>query len=101
MNMGWSRKKKDQYTCIPSAIQPVHYSAHMPIIDLPKKYEIVKDYVEEEFTRPGLSHDPDFEAEDLNEPHRLIKAEVRASGIQIAAMESTPTRRQDYRVQDS
>ncbi|GFQ90036.1 hypothetical protein TNCT_682391 [Trichonephila clavata] len=49
----------------------------MPILDLPNKYEIVKDYVEEkEFTSPGTFHDPDFEAEDLNEPHRLNQAEL-------------------------
>ncbi|GFQ97227.1 hypothetical protein TNCT_477771 [Trichonephila clavata] len=68
------RKKKDrlQYPGIPSAIQPVLHSADMPILDPPKNYEIVKDYVEEEeFIIPRSSHDPDFAAEDLNEPHRL------------------------------
>ncbi|GFQ74028.1 hypothetical protein TNCT_489011 [Trichonephila clavata] len=70
MNMGWSDKKRNhlQYLCIPSAIQLVPHSADMPINDPPKKYAIVKDYVEE-FIRPGTSHDSDFEAEDLNEPH--------------------------------
>ncbi|GFY64779.1 hypothetical protein TNIN_263291 [Trichonephila inaurata madagascariensis] len=49
--------------------QPVSYSADMPIPDLSKKYEIVRDDVEEEeFIRPWTSQDPDFEAEDLNEP---------------------------------
>ncbi|GFR31185.1 hypothetical protein TNCT_153071 [Trichonephila clavata] len=64
MNIGWSRKKKDrlQYPCIPLAIQMVPHSADMPILDPPKKYEIVKDYVEEEeFIRYRPSHDPDFE----------------------------------------
>ncbi|GFQ80908.1 hypothetical protein TNCT_435131 [Trichonephila clavata] len=70
---------------------------------------------EEEFIRPGTSHDLDFEAEDLNEPHRLNKAEfsnlvrdldflkqkVRAFGIKTTTMEFTLTRHQDYRVQDS
>ncbi|GFQ72988.1 hypothetical protein TNCT_432221 [Trichonephila clavata] len=48
MNMGWFRKKKEhlQYPCISSAIQPIPHSADMPIHDSPKKYEIVKDYVE-------------------------------------------------------
>ncbi|GFQ98797.1 hypothetical protein TNCT_97931 [Trichonephila clavata] len=41
---------------ISSAIQPVPCSAAMPILDPPKKYEIVKDYVEEEeFIRHGTS----------------------------------------------
>ncbi|GFR14339.1 hypothetical protein TNCT_296461 [Trichonephila clavata] len=74
MNMGWSRTKKDrlQYLGIPSAIQPVPHSADLPIHDPPKKYEIVKDYVEEEeFVKPQTSNDPDFGAEDLNEPHKL------------------------------
>ncbi|GFQ86144.1 hypothetical protein TNCT_348971 [Trichonephila clavata] len=49
----------------------------MPIPDHPKKYEIVKDYVEEEeFIGPGASHDPDLDAEDLNEPRRLNQAEL-------------------------
>ena len=49
----------------------------MPMPDPPKKYEIVKDDVEEEeFIRPGTSHDPDFEAEDSNEPHGLNQAEL-------------------------
>ncbi|GFR19513.1 uncharacterized protein TNCT_73241 [Trichonephila clavata] len=79
MNMGWSRKKKGRlkYSCIPSAIQAVPHSADMPILDPSKKWEIVQDYVEdEEFISPGTSHDPDFEAEDLNEPHRLNQAEL-------------------------
>ncbi|GFQ81358.1 hypothetical protein TNCT_129041 [Trichonephila clavata] len=41
-------------------IQSAPHSADTPILDLPKKYEIVKDYVEEEYIRPGTSHDPDF-----------------------------------------
>ncbi|GFY52465.1 hypothetical protein TNIN_229861 [Trichonephila inaurata madagascariensis] len=60
------------FACIPSAIQPVPHSADMPIPAPPKKYEIVKDYVEEEeFIRDGTFHEPDFEAEDLKEPCRL------------------------------
>ncbi|GFR21883.1 hypothetical protein TNCT_343001 [Trichonephila clavata] len=47
-------------------VKPVPHSADMPILDPPKKYEIVKDYAEEKFIRPGTFHDPDFEAEDLN-----------------------------------
>ncbi|GFR27636.1 uncharacterized protein TNCT_219931 [Trichonephila clavata] len=72
MNMGWSRKKKDhlQYPCVPSAIQLVPHSAEISILGPPKKFEIVKDYVEEEeFIRPGTSHEQDFKAKDLNEPH--------------------------------
>ncbi|GFQ66381.1 hypothetical protein TNCT_109121 [Trichonephila clavata] len=65
-----------RYACNPSVFQPVIHSAEMPILDPPKKYEIVKDYVEEKFIRPGTSHDPDFKAEDLNEPHRLNQAEL-------------------------
>ncbi|GFV23013.1 hypothetical protein TNCV_1663811 [Trichonephila clavipes] len=56
----------------------------------------------------------DFEAEDLNEPHRLNRAELsdfirnldllktdsKASGIQTVAMKLIPTRRQGYREQD-
>ncbi|GFQ75771.1 uncharacterized protein TNCT_327621 [Trichonephila clavata] len=79
MNMGCLRKKKDRlkYPCIPSAIQPVPHSADMSIPDPPIKYEIVKDCVEEEeFIIPGVFHDSDFEAEDLNEPHRLNQAEL-------------------------
>ncbi|GFX71681.1 hypothetical protein TNCV_4131271 [Trichonephila clavipes] len=63
----------------------------------------------------GTSHDPDFEAEDLNEPHRLNQAELsdlirdldlpkqkaRASDIQSVAMKCTSTSHQGYRVQDS
>ncbi|GFV16745.1 hypothetical protein TNCV_4419321 [Trichonephila clavipes] len=49
----------------------------MLIHDSPKMYEIVKDYVkEEQFLRPRTSHDPEFEAHDLNEPHRLNQAEL-------------------------
>ncbi|GFR19672.1 hypothetical protein TNCT_207511 [Trichonephila clavata] len=49
----------------------------MTFPDSPKKYEIVKgDVEEEEFIRPGTSHDPDFEPEYLNEPHRLNEAEL-------------------------
>ncbi|GFR18746.1 hypothetical protein TNCT_307261 [Trichonephila clavata] len=72
--MGWSRKKKDrlQHPCIPSAIQLVPYSCDTPILNPPKKYEIVK----EELIRPGTSKDPDFKAEGLNEPNRLNKAEL-------------------------
>ncbi|GFQ67594.1 hypothetical protein TNCT_681181 [Trichonephila clavata] len=78
MNMGWSRKKKDrlQYPCIPSALQPFLHSANMSILDPPKKYEIVKDYVKEKLIRPGTSHNLDLEAEDLNELHRLNQAEL-------------------------
>ncbi|GFY76321.1 hypothetical protein TNIN_89471 [Trichonephila inaurata madagascariensis] len=53
------------------------YSADIPIPDPPKKYEIVKDYVEEnEFIRPVTSHDSDFKAEDFTEPHRLNLARL-------------------------
>ncbi|GFQ67322.1 hypothetical protein TNCT_736581 [Trichonephila clavata] len=48
----------------------------MPILDSPKKYEIVMDYVEEKFIRRGISYDLDFGAEDLNEPHRINQAEL-------------------------
>ncbi|GFS97171.1 hypothetical protein TNCV_1281541 [Trichonephila clavipes] len=58
--------------------------------------------------------DAHFEAEDLNEPHRLNRAELsdfirnldllktdsKASGIQTVAMKLIPTRRQGYREQD-
>ncbi|GFY59581.1 hypothetical protein TNIN_245091 [Trichonephila inaurata madagascariensis] len=71
--MSWSRKK---YQCIPSSIRTVRPSADMPIPDPPKKYEIVKDDVEEEFIRPGISCDPDFEAKYMNEPLRLNQAEL-------------------------
>ncbi|GFR19678.1 hypothetical protein TNCT_272971 [Trichonephila clavata] len=77
--MCWSRQKKDrlQYPCIPSVIQPVTHSADMPILEPPKKYEIVRHYVEEEkFIRPGTSHDLDFEVEDLKELHRINQAEL-------------------------
>ncbi|GFQ78216.1 uncharacterized protein TNCT_489351 [Trichonephila clavata] len=58
-------------------IQSVNHSADMPFSDSPEKYEIVKDYVEEEeFFRHGASHDSDFEVDDLNEPHRLNRAEL-------------------------
>ncbi|GFR15241.1 hypothetical protein TNCT_30601 [Trichonephila clavata] len=70
--MGWSRKKKNflKYPCISSAIEPFPHSADMPILDPPKKYKMLKDDVEEEeIIRPGTIHNPDFEAEDLNEPH--------------------------------
>ncbi|GFV55341.1 hypothetical protein TNCV_2268921 [Trichonephila clavipes] len=72
--MGRSRKKKDrlQYPCIPLVIHPIFELADMPIFDPAKKYEIVKDYAEEEESiRPGTSNDSDFKAEDLDEPHRL------------------------------
>ncbi|GFQ77015.1 hypothetical protein TNCT_379631 [Trichonephila clavata] len=62
---------------IPSAIQPVPHTADMPIPDPPKKYEIEKDYVKEEFIKLGTSHDPDFEAEDLNESRKLNQAKLR------------------------
>ncbi|GFR16535.1 hypothetical protein TNCT_214161 [Trichonephila clavata] len=76
MNMGWSRKMdRLQYACIPSVIKPVPHWAHMPIPDSSRKYEIVRNYFEEEFIRPGVSYDPDFKAEDLNEPHKLNQAE--------------------------
>ncbi|GFR13276.1 hypothetical protein TNCT_298411 [Trichonephila clavata] len=77
--MCWSRKKKDrlQYPCIPSVLQPVTHSDDMPILEPPKKYEIVRHYVEEEkFIRPGTSHDLDFEVEDLKELHRINQAEL-------------------------
>ncbi|GFQ92801.1 hypothetical protein TNCT_497641 [Trichonephila clavata] len=64
--VGVGQDRKKTVCSIPSAIQPVTHSADIPIPDPPKKYEIVKDYVEEEFISPGTSHDPDFEAEDLN-----------------------------------
>ena len=64
-----------QYPYIPSAIWPIPHSVYMPIPDPPEKYEIVKDD-EEKFVEPGTSHDPDFEAEDLNEPLRLNQAEL-------------------------
>ncbi|GFV00600.1 hypothetical protein TNCV_915401 [Trichonephila clavipes] len=51
------------------------HSADKPIPDPPKKYEVVRDYVEEEFIRPEIFHYPDFEAEDLNEPYRLNQTE--------------------------
>ncbi|GFX35647.1 hypothetical protein TNCV_4469881 [Trichonephila clavipes] len=55
----------------------VRHSVDMPIPDPPKKYEIVKDDVEEEeFISSGTSYDPDFEAKDMNEPHRLNQAEL-------------------------
>ncbi|GFY52757.1 hypothetical protein TNIN_371681 [Trichonephila inaurata madagascariensis] len=67
-----SKKKKDrlQYPCH-HPFWRVSYSAYVPISDPPKKYEIVKDDVEEELIR---SYGPDFEVEDLNESHRLNKA---------------------------
>ncbi|GFQ64628.1 hypothetical protein TNCT_345751 [Trichonephila clavata] len=74
LNVGCSRKNTDrlQYRCVPSANQPASHSA-----DSCKKYENVKNYVEEEeFIRPGTSYDPDIEAEDLNGPHRLNQAEL-------------------------
>ncbi|GFR01132.1 hypothetical protein TNCT_387671 [Trichonephila clavata] len=58
-------------------LELVNHSADMAFSYSPKKYEIVKDYVEEEeFFRHGASHDSDFEAEDLNEPHMLNRAEL-------------------------
>ncbi|GFU11487.1 hypothetical protein TNCV_4742281 [Trichonephila clavipes] len=61
-----------QYACIPSDIQPVPHSVDMPIPEPPKKYEIVKNYVEEEeFIRDGTSYDSDFEAENLKKPRSL------------------------------
>ncbi|GFS60468.1 hypothetical protein TNIN_357741 [Trichonephila inaurata madagascariensis] len=118
MNMGLSRKKKDrlQYPCISSTIQLVPHSADMPIPDAPKKYEIVKDYVEKgEFIGSGTSHDPDFEAGYLNELHRLNKAELsdlvryldlpkqkaKLLASKLLQWNSTPTKGQDYRVQNS
>ncbi|GFQ76798.1 hypothetical protein TNCT_514451 [Trichonephila clavata] len=60
MNMGLLRMKNDrfQYPFIPLSIQPVLHSADMPFPDSPRKHETVNDYVEEEFSRPGTTHDP-------------------------------------------
>ncbi|GFQ66720.1 hypothetical protein TNCT_157731 [Trichonephila clavata] len=115
--MVWSRNKKDplHYPFTSSAIQPIP-PADVPIPDPPKKYAIVKNFVEEEFIiyRSGISYDPVFEAEDLNELHRLNQVElsdlVRYLDLQKqkaehiwypdSAMEFTSTKRQGCRVQD-
>ncbi|GFQ77932.1 hypothetical protein TNCT_722511 [Trichonephila clavata] len=64
----------------------------------------------ENISRPGTFQVPDLEVEDLKEPHRLNQAELRNLDlpkqktkyrVQTALMESTPTRRQYYRVQGS
>ncbi|GFR04776.1 uncharacterized protein TNCT_28951 [Trichonephila clavata] len=55
---------------------PLMNMAEISILDPPENYEIVKDSVKEKFIRLGTSHDPDFEAEDLNEHLRLNQAEL-------------------------
>jgi len=86
LKQGWSTKKKApvEYPCVPSAIRPVPHSADLPIPEPPQNYEIEKDDAEggddlaceEEVVRPGTSHDPDFKAEGLDEPHRLNQREL-------------------------
>jgi hypothetical protein len=87
LKQGWSTKKKApvEYPCVPSAIRPVPHSADLPIPEPPQNYEIEKDDAEggddlaceeEEVVRPGTSHDSDFEAEGLDEPHRLNQREL-------------------------
>ncbi|GFQ79435.1 hypothetical protein TNCT_500191 [Trichonephila clavata] len=98
----------------PCTQHPVTHSATVPILDPPKKYEIERDFVEEEFIRTGTSHNPDFEAEDLNEPHRLNQVELKdfvrdlnlpkqeaeLLASRLKQWNSTLTRHQNYRVQD-
>ncbi|GFX87275.1 hypothetical protein TNCV_3820051 [Trichonephila clavipes] len=70
----WLVKKEERPFAL--SLHSISHSADMPIPDPPKKYNIVRYVEENEFIRPGTSHDQDFEAEDLNELPRLNQEEL-------------------------